>query len=184
MDSFEVSKIAGAVLAALLVIVGSKTFIEIREHGAHTEKAGFELPAPKVAAAPAAGETAAPASGKIEFAQIAGLLPAAKADNGQAIFKKCAACHSADKGGASKVGPNLWGIIGRKAGSVAGFGYTDAMKGAGDWSFQHLAEFVHNPKATVPGTKMVFAGLPEAGDIADLLAYLRTLSDSPAPLPQ
>jgi len=185
MDSFELSKIAGAVLAALLVIVGSKAVIELRQHGVHIEKAGFKLSAPTAkAVAPAAGEAAAPAAGKFEFAKIAELLAAAKSENGQGTFKKCANCHSAGKGAPNKVGPNLWGIVGRKAGTVEGFGYTDAMKGAGEWSFEHLAAFVHNPKGTVQGTKMVFAGVPEAADIADLLAYLRTLSDSPAPLPK
>lgn len=183
IDSFEISKIAGAVLAALLVIFGTKTFIEIRGESHAPEKPGFELAAPPPEAK--AGEAAAPAAAAFSFAEVAKLLPTAKPENGQATFKKCAACHTGDKAGANKVGPHLWGVVGRKAGSVEGFSYSEPMKSKGtDWTFEQLANFIHSPKTALPGTKMVFPGIPNAGDLADLLAYLRTLSDSPVPLPK
>ncbi len=192
MDSFEFTKIAGATLAALLLIFGSRTIIDLREHGAapHDSNHGYKLAAPKEApagsAAPAAGGSAdAPAAGGgLDVAKVVAALPTAKADSGAAIFKKCATCHSADKGGANKVGPGLWGVVNRPKASHEGFGYSDAMKAkGGNWSYEDLARFIHSPGGFVKGTKMVVAGIPDAGDVADLVAYLRTQADSPAPLP-
>ena len=119
------------------------------------------------------------------FATIAPQLKTASAENGQAVFKSCAACHTPDKDGKAGTGPNLWGIIGRPVASSSGFPrYSAAMKGkGGNWSFEALAPYLHDPRAVVPGTQMAFAGVKSNDDLADLLAYLRTLSDSPAPLP-
>jgi cytochrome c len=182
MDSYEFNKIAGGVLSALLLIVASKTLIGIAQsnHG-HPEKAGYTLPAPKEGAAGAAA--AAPAA-PFDAGKVVAQVANASAENGQATFKKCMACHTADKGGPNRVGPNLYGIVGRKAGSHEGFAYSEAMKAHPPWTYEALATYLHNPRGTVPGTKMVFAGVEEQGDLADLLAYLRTLSDTPPPLPK
>ncbi len=195
MDSFELTKFAGSILAALLLIVGAKTAIDISmSHPVKSVLPGYTLPAPKEAAAPAkgdghgasaaaAGGAAAPAAA-FDAAKVVGLLAAAKPENGAAVFKKCSACHSADKGGANKVGPALWGVVGRPKASVAGFGYSDALKAkGGNWTFEDVAAFANNPGAFVKGTKMVFAGIPDAADLADLVAYLRAQSDSPVALP-
>jgi cytochrome c len=180
MDSFMLNKIAAGVLSALLVIFGTKTYLDIAAHSNHgPTKAGFTLPAPKEGAATAA----APAAATFSFAKVVEALPKASVENGQSTFKKCTACHTPEKGGANRVGPNLWGVIGRKAGGVAGFAYSDVMKAQPEWSFEKLAAFINNPKS-IAGTKMVFAGISDPTEMADLLAYMRTLSDSPAPLPQ
>jgi cytochrome c len=188
VDSFEFSKIAGAVLAALLVIFAPKTIIDLWQQGHHVKEAGFTLPAAtEQAAAPAAGGEAAAGGGVAAFdaAAVVALIGSAKAENGQATFKKCLTCHSADKAAASKAGPNLWNVVGRKKGTREDFGgYSEAMKTkGGDWTLADLAGFVHNPKGWLPGTKMVFQGVPDPQDVADLLAYVRTLADSPAALP-
>lgn len=184
MNTIEFTKIAAAVLCALLLIFGSKVAIEMGlfEHEG-VDQAGYKLPIPEPAAAAPAESGAAPPAG-FDFASVAALLPKANAENGAGIFKKCGACHTGESGGANKLGPNLWGVVGRKIASKEGFGYSEAIKGkGGEWTYENLAAFIHNPKAFAPGTKMIFAGVPDSAQLADLLAYLRTLSDSPAPLP-
>lgn len=179
-DSFELSKIAGAVLCALLVIVGFRTALEIADHGRAPEKPGFVLPAPGDAAAPAAGgheaAPAAPAAAAFDAKAVADAAASADAAAGQKIFSKCQACHSGEHGGPNKVGPNLAGVVGRPKASHEGFNYSDAMKAkGGNWTLEDLAAFVHNPKGFVAGTKMLFPGVADAGDLGNLLAYLNTL---------
>ncbi len=183
MDSFELTKIAGGVLSALLLIFVPKTFIDLSRHGSHHIEGGYTLPAPTEAAAPAEG--GAPQADAFDPVKVVAAVATAKPENGAGTFKKCLACHSAEKGAASKAGPNLWGVLGRPHGSFPGFGYSEGMKSkSGDWTYSDLAAFLHKPKAFVPGTKMVFAGVSDSGELADLIAYIRTLSDSPQPLPQ
>jgi cytochrome c len=188
IDEFEFTKIAGAVLSALLLIFGTRTLIDMNV-GHAPEKPGFQLPAAAEGgggAAEASGDKAAAAETPDEAAKkVLALLPKANADNGKAIFKKCHACHVAEKGKAATVGPNLWDIVNRKRASFPGFNYSDAMKAkGGDWSFEELAKFIHSPKTYIPGTKMVFSGLPSESDEADVIAYLATLADTPVPLPK
>lgn len=179
LDSFELSKIAGAVLCALLVIVGFRTGLQIAEHDKAPEKPGYVLPAPTSDAAPAAGhEAAAPAAAAAAFDPKAVAEAAASGDAaaGQKIFTKCQACHSGEHGGPNKVGPNLSGVVGRPKASHEGFAYSDAMKAkGGNWTLEDLAAFVHNPKGFVPGTKMLFPGVADTADLGNLLAYLNTL---------
>lgn len=192
MDSFEMTKIAGAVLSALLLIVGTKTFIESTSHH-KLATPGYELPAaaePAAAGAEgapaegAAAEGAAPAGGDIGPDAVA-LLPKASADNGKAIFAKCKSCHTADKGKPNGVGPNLFGVVNRAKAKVDGFKYSEAMVAkSGEWTFENLSHFIADPKSYVAGTKMVFKGLPAAAERADLIAYLATLADTPVPLPK
>lgn len=173
MDSFEIAKIAGAVLSALLVIVGFRVMLEVAHEGRKPEPPGYTLPSPQQAA-PAGAPAAAPAA-QFNPADVAQAATTANAQAGAAIFKKCEACHSADQGGPNKVGPNLWGVVGRPKASHAGFPYSDAMKAkGGNWTPEDLAAFVHRPKDFVPGTKMLFPGIADTNDLADLLAFLNT----------
>jgi cytochrome c len=181
MDTFEVSKIAGAVLSALLVIVGFRTILEILEESRAPEKPGYTLPAPAEAApaaAPGAGAAVPPPVALPAFDPAAVVKASAdgSAQNGATTFKKCQACHDGTQGGPNKVGPNLWGIVGRPKASHEGFNYSEAMKAkGGNWTPEDLAAFVHSPKTFVPGTKMLFPGIADSGELADLLAYLNTL---------
>lgn len=186
MTQYELTKLAGTVISALLLIFGTKTFIDIRNasHGHGGPVMGYALPAPAESASGGAAAEAPAADAGFSFAKVAEALPSASTENGKDVFKKCTACHTVDKGGRALQGPNLWGVVGRPKASVAGFNYSDPMKNkGGDWSYESLAQFVHNPKSYVSGTKMVFAGLSSTQDVADLLAYLRTQADSPAALP-
>ena len=182
MDSWEFNKIAGAVLAALLVVSGGSTLMDIVRSSpdAHA-KPGYVLPV--TAASGAAGAGAAVAK-PFDFASVKPLLVKASADGGKSVFKKCLTCHTPVKDGKNGTGPNLWGVVGADKASKAGFAYSGAAKEkSGKWTWQDLALFIHNPKGFMPGTKMAFAGVKDEAEIADVLAYLRTLSDSPAALP-
>lgn len=181
MDSFEFSKIAGCVLAALLVIVGFRTYIH--SHPAHYDAAaGYQLPEP--APEEKAGEPAA-AAAAFNPAEVVAKIAEAKPENGKKTFSVCAGCHTADAAAANKVGPNLWNVVNRKLGGREDFkGYSEQLKKkGGEWSYEHLAEFLHSPKTSIPGTKMGYAGIKKTDDLADIIAYLRTLADTPAPLP-
>jgi cytochrome c len=115
---------------------------------------------------------------------VAALLAAADADAGAKVSKKCASCHSFDKDGPNKVGPNLWDIVGRPIAGGEGYKYSDALSGlGGEWSYDKLDGFLAKPKDFAAGTKMSFAGLKRAEARANLIAFLRDFSDSPKPLP-
>src|SRR5262249_58284852 len=109
----------------------------------------------------------------------------AEGAKGETAEKKCQACHTFNKGGRNMVGPNLWGVVGRPRASEAGFNYSAAMKSkGGNWSIDELNQFLTNPRGYVPGTNMTFAGLTRGSERADVIAYLNSLSDNPAPLPK
>ena len=179
MNSGTLNKWLGALLSAALVIFGLHTIImESRPEGPPA-KAGYVVAEAKEAAGGAAAE--APAQ---PDPPVADALKKADADSGQKLTKPCQACHDFTKGGPAKVGPNLWGVVGRKVASTEGFAYSDGLKSMGGvWDYDHLYTFLANPKAMVATTKMGFAGYPKWQDRADVIAYLRTLSDSPVPLP-
>jgi len=143
-----------------------------------------ETPRASAATTTAAAPAAASAKEERPPADVKPLLAAAAPEAGEKVYQKCKACHVAEKGGPSRVGPHLWGVVGRAQASVPGFGYSDALKKhTGTWTYDELNMFLASPKTYAPGTKMTFAGLPEAKDRAAVIAYLRGQADSPAPLP-
>ena len=146
--------------------------IKIEGAGAPGDKAGD-----KAAGKPA--ETASLPEGDA-LSLLAGADPAAGAKK----FKKCKACHSTAEGGKNKVGPNLWDIVGRAKAAGAGFKYSGALKEfGGEWTYKDLDGFLADPKGFAKGTKMSFAGLKKPADRAAVIAYLRSLSAAPKPLP-
>lgn len=177
MNAFEVNKIAGAVLGALLFAAGSGFVAELIYHPKPAGKAGYELPE-------AVEEKAAPAAAEAQAEPIAVRLVSANAEKGQGGTKACQACHSFEKGGPNKVGPDLWDVVERKKAAHEGFEYSAALKEkGGTWTYADLDEFLTNPKVYAKGTKMGFAGIASPQDRANVIAYLRTLSESPKPLP-
>lgn len=182
MNSFEFNKIIGAILGTVFVVF-SISLISDALFATHApEKEGFAI----VAAEPEAGaadEAAAPAGPE----PVSPLLASADAAAGEALFKRCAACHTPEKGGANKIGPNLWDIVERPVASHEGYSYSAGMKehaaARPTWDYEHLNEFILAPKAVVKGTAMNFPGLKAVTDRANLIAYLHTLSDAPKPLP-
>ena len=173
MDSFELNKIAGAVLAALLVWFGTKMVADgVYSHHA-PEKPGYVVAVAKISDAQATGGKEKAGEQEIPIAK---LLQTANADAGKKELKKCVACHSFDKGGKNKVGPKLWGVYEREIAGVDGFSYSKAMKAkGGKWTAEELSCFLKNPKKCIKGTKMVFKGYKNAQKRADLIKYLGTL---------
>nr|WP_306264556.1 cytochrome c family protein [Pararhizobium sp. IMCC3301] len=180
MNSFEFNKIAGAILGTLLLAMGLGIVADFIFESGELETPGYVVDVPE---ADATVETAqAPAEEPITV-----LLASATVEGGQSISKKCAACHTFEQGGANKVGPNLWNIVNATPASHDGFKYSSAMQAfAADnvWNYENLNGFLLAPKKYIDGTAMGFAGLKKAEDRADMIAYLRSLSDSPAVLPE
>jgi cytochrome c len=175
MSRIELNKIVGAFfIAASLVVAVSllgDALVQPKPHSSTTI----------VAAAP----TLAPqAKEEVPVDPVGPLLAAASVDSGKKQANKCTACHAVNKDGKSKLGPPLWDIVGRKPGTMEGFRFSAAMeKMGGAWDYETLNKFLNKPKKFVPGTKMGFGGIPKVKDRADLIAYLRSLSDQPKPLP-
>ena len=180
MDSFEFNKLIGALLGVVFIVCSVSIISDSIFASPVPEKEGFLI------------EATEPEEGGAEEAapevSIAELLATADPAAGETVYKKCAACHTAENGGANKVGPNLWDIVNRPVASHEGFSYSSAMKsfaeGGEVWSLDNLNHFLTSPKGFIKGTAMGFAGVKKDGERADLIAYLRTLSDNPAPLPE
>ena len=173
---------AGTFLGTVFVMMTVGILGEAIFHSETPEQAGFAI---AVTEGDGGGEAAAPAAPTIE--PVSPLLASADVGAGEKVFKKCAACHTGEEGGANKVGPNLWNIINRPVASHEGFKYSSAMTefaaSGAVWDYEDLNHFLKKPKDFISGTAMGFAGLSKVQDRADLIAYLRTLSASPAPLP-
>ena len=178
MNSFEFNKIAGAVLATALVVFGLGQARSMIYHAEKPEKQGYAIEVAESGGGDAGG-------GETATVSLGTLLASADPAKGQAQAKACLACHAFEKGGPNKTGPDLWDVVDRPIAAHEGFAYSDSLKehAADKWSFENLNKFIANPKGFAAKTKMTFGGIKRDQARADLLAYLRSLSDSPKPLP-
>lgn len=166
MDTMEITKIVGAACGSLLIFLLIQT-------ASHTI---FDTHSDEVAFVIDTAETGAPAEEPAEAVNVEALMAAADAAAGQGVFRRCATCHKID--GTNGAGPHLDGVFGRAQASVPGFNYSPALTGlGGTWDADALFHFVNNPKVYAPGTTMGFAGIPRADDLADLVAYLQSISN-------
>jgi cytochrome c len=178
MDSFELNKIIGAILGTCLILLVTSFTAGALFAPVMPEKPGFQIAAKEEGHGGEGKEAAAPSE------PIEKLLQAASVEKGAAAAKKCAACHTFEKGGPNRVGPNLWGVVDRDRATEPGFNYSAAMKAkGGKWTFDELNKFIANPKGYINGTAMGFAGIPKDSERADVIDYLHTLADAPVPLP-
>jgi cytochrome c len=179
MESDYMNKILMAVLSTCLGLVAMNIAAGAIFSPKVPEKPGFEIAVQeKSTDEQKGGAPAAPQPIEVRLAS-------SSAERGQSSAKVCLACHSFDKGGPNKVGPDLWGVVGRPRASEPGFNYSAAMKAkGGNWSYEELDHFLANPRGYIPGTAMGFTGLPRDNQRADVINYLHTLADQPAELPK
>jgi cytochrome c len=180
MDSFELNKILGAILGTCLVLLVTSFTANALFAPVKPEKPGFAIAAKEAEGASKEGAPAAAPSEPIEK-----LLQTASVEKGAAAAKVCQTCHTFEKDGPNRVGPNLYNIVGDKKGEGrGGFNFSAAMKAkGGTWTFDDLNQFLTNPKAFIPGTAMGFAGIQKDSQRADVIDYLDSLSEHPVPLP-
>lgn len=178
MNSFELNKVLGAILATCLITLALNIGAGAIFAPEKPAKPGYNIAVKEHGAGEAAG------AAKEAEEPMEAMMAKASVEKGQATAKQCQACHTFEKGGPNRVGPNLYGIVGRPRASEPGFNYSAAMKAkGGSWTFGELYAFLANPRGYIPGTNMTFAGLSRGQQRADVIDYLHTLSDSPMPLP-
>ena len=178
MDSFELNKIIAAILMVALLVIGIGKFSDIIFHVDRPETPGYKVEVDQVTTAKVTSST------EVQVVDIAALMTIGDTINGEKIFKKCAACHSINKGGKNKIGPALYNVVGRKVGAISDYKYSKALAGYDkEWTFEELNGFLIKPAKWIRGTKMAYAGLRKEKDRASVIKYLNQNSDSPIPLP-
>jgi len=174
------NKIIVSIVFAVILIVGINKITDSIFYVEKPEKSAYQVASVTTAASTTSTETNSTSS---ESGNIMALFASTSAAEGAKVFTKCSACHSIAEGGANKIGPALWGVLGRPAGSVPGYKYSKAMAEYGkNWSFEEMNGFLIKPKGWIKGTKMSFAGLRSAKDRASVILYLNSFSDNPLPL--
>ena len=179
MDSFELNKIIAAVLLTVLIMIGIGKFTDFLFHIEKPKESAYKIEGLEVASSSSETETKV-----VEAVDIKVLLAMGDLGHGEKVFKKCSACHQIASGGKNMIGPNLWSVIGRTAGSVSDYKYSKAMVAYGkEWTFEEMNSYLIKPQAYVKGTKMAFAGLRKEKDRASVILFMNSKSNSPKTLP-
>ena len=182
MDSFEINKIIAAVLLTALIIIGIGKFTDVLFHVEKPKESAYKIEGLEVMSTSAS--SAETKTKVVEAVNIKALLAMGDLGHGEKVFKKCTACHQIASGGKNMIGPNLWNVIGRTAGSVSDYKYSKAMIAYGkEWTFEEMNSYLVKPQAYVKGTKMAFAGLRKEKDRASVILFMNSKSSNPKPLP-
>ncbi len=170
------NKIIVSIILVVILVLGINKITDVIFYVEKPEKSAYQVDSVTTVASTTTAESS-------DAQNIMALFASTNAAEGAKVFKKCAACHSISKGGANKIGPALWGVIGRKAGSIKDYKYSKALVAHGKvWSFEEMNGFLIKPKEWVKGTKMSFAGLKDAKQRAAVILYMNENSDSPLPI--
>ena len=181
MDSFEINKVIAAILLTALIVIGIGKFADILFHIDKPKESAYKIDGLETAAVSTSVSSKTKVEEKVDIGQLLALGDMA---HGEKIFKKCSACHMIASGGKNMIGPNLWGVIGRTAGSVSDYKYSKAMTAyAKQWNFEEMNGYLIKPQAYIKGTKMAFAGLRKEKDRASVILYLNSKSNNPKTLP-
>ena len=173
------NKIIASIILAVILVLGINKITDIIFYVEKPEKSAYQVASVSTTTTT---ETTS-ASSSSGSGEIMALLASASVADGEKVFKKCAACHSIAKGGGNKIGPTLWGVLGRQAGSVSDYKYSKAMAAHGKtWSFEEMNSFLIKPRDWIKGTKMSFAGLKSKNDRVAVILYMNEKTDSPLPL--
>ena len=174
------NKIIVSIVLVVFLVVGINKITDVIFYVDKPEKSAYQVASSTTAASTSASETSIEDSGS---GNIIELFATTSALDGAKVFKKCAACHSITQGGGNKIGPALWGVLGRKMGSISDYKYSKAMAEHGEvWSFEEMNGFLIKPKDWIKGTKMSFAGLKNGKDRAAVILYMNENTDNPIPL--
>ena len=174
------NKIIVSFVLTIILILGINKITDTIYYVEKPEKSAYQIESSTTVASTTSTEKN---SENLGSEDIMALFASTNASDGAKIFKKCAACHSIASGGANKIGPALWGVLGRKAGSISEYKYSKAMLAYGrPWTFEEMNGFLIKPKDWVKGTKMSFAGLKKAKERAAVILYMNENTDNPLPL--
>nr|ADI19600.1 cytochrome c2 [uncultured SAR11 cluster bacterium HF0770_37D02] len=174
------NKIIASIILAIILVLGINKITDIIFYVEKPEKSAYQVAGVTTVTSTTSAETS---SGNSESENIMALFASTSAADGAKVFKKCLACHSVAKEGPNKIGPNIFGVLNRRAGSVSNYKYSKAMLTYGKvWSFEEMNGFLTKPKDWLKGTKMSFVGLKNAKDRAAVILYMNENTDNPLPL--
>ena len=182
MDSFEINKIIASILLTALIIIGIGKIADVLFYNEKPKVSAYKVEG--VGENVSAKEASTEMEIKDEVVDIKALLAMGDLAHGEKVFKKCSACHMIAADGKNKIGPNLWGVIGRKAGAISDYNYSKAMVAyAKEWTYEEMNAYLIKPQAYIKGTKMAFAGLRKEKDRASVILFMNSKSSSPKALP-